>query len=74
MLAPIHVPAGRHAVEIRFVHGKNDKMVPFAKASETVAALRKAGLNATLTEHDGGHVMPPQLLPELRAWLAERLK
>lgn len=74
LIAPIHVPPGKHAVQIRFVHGKNDPMVPFAKAQEAVAVLRKAGLDAMLTSHDGGHVMPPQLLPELQTWLVARLR
>lgn len=74
LVGPIAVPQGHHAVQIRFVHGRKDPMVPLAKAVDAVATLRKAGLNATLTEHDGGHTMPPQLMPELRAWLADRLK
>ncbi len=74
LIAPVHVPPGQHAVQIRFVHGKNDEMVPFAKAQEAVAILHKAGLNVTLTSHEGGHVIPPQLTPELRGWLAARLK
>jgi phospholipase/carboxylesterase len=70
----IQVRPGKHAVQIRFIHGKNDQMVPFTKATEAVAILHKAGLDVTLTEHAGGHVIPPQLVPELRGWLADRLK
>ena len=74
LIAPIHVTPGKHALQIRLIHGRNDPMVPFAKAEEAVATLQRAGLNATLTAHDGGHVIPPQLVPELRTWLAERLR
>ncbi len=74
LMQPIHVPQGPHAVQIRFVHGKNDPLVPLAKAKESVEILRKARLSATLTEHDGGHVIPRQLTPELAAWLAAQLR
>lgn len=73
LMEPIHVPQGPHAVQIRFVQGRNDPLVPLAKAKESVEILHKAGLNATLTVHEGGHVMPPQLMPELRAWLQAQL-
>ncbi len=74
LLAPVRVPAGKHAVEVRFIHGHADPMVPFAKGEEAVATLQKAGLNATLTPHDGGHVIPQVLVPQLRAWLTQKLK
>ncbi len=74
LLAPVHVPAGKHAVQVRFVHGKSDPMVPFASAQEAVATLQKAGLRVTLTTHDGGHVIPAALTPELNAWLAAQLQ
>ena len=45
-----------------------------AKAREAVQILRDAGLQIILTEHEGGHSMPPQLLPELRLWLLAQLR
>ncbi len=73
LIAPVQVPRGRHAVQIRFVHGTHDPMVPYANAQEAVAVLRKAGLDATLTTHEGGHVIPQQLTAELKTWIASRL-
>ena len=74
LFAPVRVPPGKHAVQIRFIHGKNDPMVAFAKGEEAATTLQKAGLNATLTPHEGGHVIPQPLTPQLRVWLAERLR
>jgi len=74
LIAPVRVPAGKHAVQLRFIHGRNDPMVPIAKAREAVQILRDAGLQIVLTEHEGGHSMPPQLLPELRLWLLAQLR
>ena len=69
LILPVQLPRGKYTAPIRFVHGTADTMVPIALARQAVATLKAGGVPATLTEHPGGHVIPPQLTPELRAWL-----
>ena len=74
LIGPVHVPAGKHRVALRFVHGRADPMVPFAQAEEAVRVLKGSGLQVTLTEHPGGHTIPQKLTAELSTWLADQLR
>ena len=71
---PAAVRPGKHKVQVRYVHGTADTMVPIQLARDAVATMQRGGVAATLTEHPGGHIIPPQLVPELRAWLERVVK
>jgi phospholipase/carboxylesterase len=56
------------------LHGKDDQRIQFDKAEQTVARLRAAGTEATLSGFDGvGHEVSPELLARYHAALREEI-
>jgi phospholipase/carboxylesterase len=71
-LVPAAWPLGREKPPIRGFHGDADERVPIARARASVAALRAAGLDATLSEYAGvGHAISPAMGADLRRAIAE---
>lgn len=53
-------------------HGSVDPILGFQEALKLEDALKTAGWKGALRRFEGAHGIPPQLLPELGAWLSAR--
>lgn len=53
-------------------HGSVDPILGFQEALKLEGALKAAGWKGELRRFEGGHGIPPELLPELGAWLQAR--
>jgi len=53
-------------------HGSVDPILGFQEALKLEKALKDAGWKGELKRFEGGHGIPPELLPELGAWLQAR--
>jgi phospholipase/carboxylesterase len=53
-------------------HGSVDAILGFQEALKLEKALTDAGWKGELRRFEGGHGIPPELLPELGAWLQAR--
>jgi phospholipase/carboxylesterase len=53
-------------------HGSVDPILGFQEALKLEKALKDAGWSGELRRFEGGHGIPPELLPELGAWLQAR--
>ena len=53
-------------------HGSVDPILGFQEALRLEAALKEAGWKGELRRFEGGQGIPPELLPELGAWLQAR--
>ena len=53
-------------------HGSVDPILGFREALKLEAALKASGWKGELRRFEGGHGIPPELLPELGAWLEAR--
>jgi predicted esterase len=53
-------------------HGSVDPILGFQEALKLEKALKDAGWKGRLSRFEGGHGIPPELLPELGAWLQAR--
>jgi phospholipase/carboxylesterase len=65
--------ASRPGLHVAHVHGTHDPVIPVEFARRARDLLEGAGLPLLYREFPGGHHVDPRLLPELAAWLAERL-
>jgi acetyl esterase/lipase len=74
--SPVHYVT-KDAAPFLIMHGDNDKLVPLAQSQELAAALKKAGVDATLHVVQGaGHGFPrhPELIAIIRAFFDQHLK
>ena len=53
-------------------HGSVDPILGFQEALALESALKAAGWKGALRRFEGGHGIPPELLPEFGAWLQAR--
>jgi phospholipase/carboxylesterase len=53
-------------------HGSVDAILGFQEALKLAETLKDAGWKGELRRFEGGHGIPPELLPELGAWLQAR--
>jgi phospholipase/carboxylesterase len=53
-------------------HGSVDPILGFQEALKLEKALKDAGWTGALRRFEGGHGIPPELLPELGSWLSAR--
>jgi len=53
-------------------HGSGDPILGFAQALALEKELKAAGWNGALRRFEGGHGIPPEIVPELGAWLSQR--
>lgn len=70
---PALVPLGlarARGMRIAFLHGRSDRTVPAERARESVAILRAAGIDGSLTELAGGHTLTPAMAAACRDFLA----
>jgi phospholipase/carboxylesterase len=63
---------GRRGLPFFQSHGSVDPILGFAQAQALEKALTAAGWKGSLRRFEGGHGVPPELLPELGAWLDAR--
>lgn len=71
-LVPAAWPMAAAAPPITAFHGEADARVPIERARASVAALRAAGMDATLRAYPGvGHAIPPPLRADLLRAIAE---
>ena len=61
------VPAELAGTRVLVVNGRRDPIVSAAQTDTVVAHLRSAGAEVTRLDHDGGHSVPAQLLPDIAA-------
>lgn len=54
-------------------HGRSDPLLDFDAARELEALLTAAGLVVDFVPFQGGHGIPPELLPRLASYLSERI-
>ncbi len=54
---------------VAVVNGRRDPMADPGRTALLVAQLRERGATVTEFPHDGGHAIPPQVLPDVRAFL-----
>jgi phospholipase/carboxylesterase len=53
-------------------HGSADPILGFAQALALERELKAAGWSGGLRRFEGGHGIPPEIVPELGAWLSAR--
>jgi phospholipase/carboxylesterase len=63
----------RPGLHVAHVHGEHDPVIGVSFAREARALLEAGGLPLLYREFPGAHHVDPRLLPDLAAWLAERL-
>ncbi len=51
---------------ILLTHGTKDEVVPFAASKELLGSLQENQLDAELLAFEGGHEIPPAVLPQIR--------
>ena len=54
-------------------HGREDPVVPFAASVEVQRRLQQAGAAAELLAFDGGHTIETSVLPEISAFMRQKL-
>jgi len=59
------------SVPVLLMHGRHDKFVPFGHGQWLAARI--PGVEARLFDHDGHLTLETNRIPEVHAWLAERL-
>ena len=59
----------RRDLPLFVAHGRADELVPFAVAGALQAYLQGQKYRPEFHAHDGGHVIPPLVVRELRSWL-----
>ncbi len=65
--------AGRPELRAFIHHGANDPVIAADFGRDAARRLREAGLEPEYLETDAGHWLPPQIVPELRRFVAETL-
>ncbi|HEY9888084.1 MAG TPA: hypothetical protein V6D02_06765 [Candidatus Obscuribacterales bacterium] len=68
----LHSPPRPHPDlgSVLLVHGRQDPVVPIAKAHESQGALQAQAVSLTYHEYDMGHEISPLVLQEIRAFCA----
>lgn len=54
-------------------HGRGDPVIPVDFGRQAAALLEREGAAVTYAESDAGHWVPPELLPQLRSYVAAAL-
>jgi phospholipase/carboxylesterase len=65
--------ASRPRLPIAHVHGSNDPIITIDFGRDVRDRVTAAGLPLLYREFPGGHHVDPRLLPELEAWIRDRL-
>jgi phospholipase/carboxylesterase len=65
--------ASRPQLPVAHVHGVNDPVIPIEFAHDARDRITAAGLPLFYREFPGAHHVDPRVLPELAAWLEQRL-
>jgi phospholipase/carboxylesterase len=63
-------PAARAELPVLIHHGTNDPVIPVGFARRARELLRSGGIEPRYLESGAGHWLPPELLPELREFVA----
>jgi phospholipase/carboxylesterase len=66
---PMDIGAGR-GLPVYIAHGSLDPMIPAEFGRSSAEALEEAGLDVTFRESPIPHTIDPELLPEMRQWVA----
>ncbi len=64
----------RRGLPVAILHGSADPVISVDFARAARAVLEPAGLQVTYRESPVGHSIDPRGIPELQAWLAERVR
>jgi len=63
--------ADREGLPVLIHHGRRDPVIGIDFGRRADELLREGGLDVTYLETDAGHSVPPQILPTVRAFVAE---
>lgn len=61
---------GREGLPVLIHHGRNDPVIEVGFAERAASALSGAGLRPRLLLSDAGHALPPEIIAELRDFVA----
>lgn len=65
--------AARPTLPVMIAHGTQDPVIPVSFAREAREQLDGAGLPVTYRESPAGHTIDPRLVPDLQAWIGDRV-
>lgn len=54
-----------------FLAGLSDEHIPIERTRATAARFKAAGVNVTLSEHEGGHGISPPMARDFKKWLKQ---
>lgn len=64
---------GRKGLPVWISHGTLDPLIPVELARQSKRLLDEGGLDVTYHEYEMGHTIDPRLLPEIEAWVRQRV-
>ena len=66
--------AGKNTFPVLIVHGTNDEVVKYVRATEAFEHLNNAGFDVTLHDHEKGHGLPTEEFEKAIQWLKNKEK
>jgi phospholipase/carboxylesterase len=63
----------RRGLPVWISHGTLDPVIPVELARQSRRLLEDGGLDVTYHEYEMGHTIDPRLLPQIEAWVRERV-
>jgi phospholipase/carboxylesterase len=73
LVAKAGEPAALARLPVLVQHGRNDRVIEFDRAQQSMDSLRALGMQPLLQEYDCGHEVSSRALADLSTWLGEKV-